>query len=117
VDGKNVASGAGAGLVPGLTSDLAANFEIGFGELGLAVELAVRFGAALGLDLECDSGLESNVDMDEVSFALKLEGIDDCEDDNDVGRVAAGATGAATGMRIASTRIGVPRVRLHSMRQ
>jgi hypothetical protein len=110
-DGENAASGTGAGLIAGLMSDLAANlaanFEIGFGELRLSVELDIRFGAALGLDLESDSALESKVDMDEVSLALKLEGIDDWEDDNGGVRGEAGATSAVPGMRIVSTRIEV----------
>lgn len=126
---ENAAPGTGAGLITGLrldlTSDLAANFEIGFGELRLGVELAGRFRATLGLDLESDfavwavgadcfwkcSGPE--LDMDDASFAPKLEDMDD----NDGDWVEAGATGAVTGMRAASTRIGVPRVRLHSMHQ
>jgi hypothetical protein len=52
--------------------------------------------------------------MEEASVALKLEGVVD-------GVLAAEeseeAAGVAAGMRIASTCIGVPRVRLHSMRQ
>ena len=44
-------------------------------------------------------------------MALKLEGT------GDEGLVAVEAAGVAAGMRIASTCIGVPRVRLHSMRQ
>jgi len=49
--------------------------------------------------------------MDEASVALKLEGADDGD------LVAVEAAGVAAGMGIASTCIGVPRVRLHSMRQ
>lgn len=45
--------------------------------------------------------------MVEASFAPKLEGIDDGIDDND-GLVAAGAAAATAGMRVESTRIGVP---------
>jgi hypothetical protein len=48
--------------------------------------------------------------MDEASVALKLEGTGH-------GLVAVGGAGVAAGMRIASTCIEVPRVRLHSMRQ
>jgi hypothetical protein len=49
--------------------------------------------------------------MDEASVALKLEGADDA------GLAAVEAACAAAGIEIASTRIGMPRVRLHSMRQ
>lgn len=52
--------------------------------------------------------------MEEASAALKLDGWDG----DDAGSlVAVGAAGAAAGMGIASTFIGVPRDRLHSMRQ
>jgi hypothetical protein len=47
--------------------------------------------------------------MDEASVALKLA--------DDAGLVAVEAAGVAAGMRIASTYIGVPQVRLHSMSQ
>jgi len=56
--------------------------------------------------VEC-SGAE--LDMDEASVALKLA--------DDAGLVAVEAAGVAAGMRIASTYIGVPQVRLHSMSQ
>lgn len=56
--------------------------------------------------MEC-SGAE--LDMDEASVALKLA--------DDGGMVAVEAVWVAAGMGIASTCIGVPRVRLHSMRQ
>jgi hypothetical protein len=49
--------------------------------------------------------------MDEASAVLKLEGADDGD------LVAVKTAGAAAGMGIASTCIGVPPVRLHSMRQ
>jgi hypothetical protein len=88
------------------------------------VELALRFETTSELDLESafaagadgfskSSGPE--LDMDEASFAPKAEGAAD--GDTDASRGGAGAVGAATGMRVASTCIGVPRVRLHSMRQ
>ncbi|MGB6385672.1 MAG: hypothetical protein WBD25_16680 [Terriglobales bacterium] len=49
--------------------------------------------------------------MEEASVALKLEGAVD-------GVLAAEeSAGVAAGMRITSTCIGVPQVRLHSMRQ
>ena len=51
--------------------------------------------------------------MDEASVALKLEGTGG----EDEALVAVGGAGVAAGMRIASTCIGVPRFRLHSMRQ
>lgn len=117
VVGEDAASGTGADLVAGLAAD----FGIGFGELRLGVEAPVGFGATLGLGLESDfaAGADcfwkcsgSALEMDEASFAPKLDGMDD-----DGKWIEAGATGAATGMRVASTRIGVPRVRLHSMRQ
>ncbi len=57
---------------------------------------------------EC-SGAE--LDMEEASVALKLEEADD------EGLAAVGAARVAAGMGIAFTCIGVPRVRLHSMRQ
>jgi len=84
------------------------------------MELALRFGPVLEPELDSDSVTaadcfwkcsDSELEMDETSVAPKLEGVDD------EGWVAAKAAGAAAGMRIASTRIEVPNVRLHSMRQ
>jgi hypothetical protein len=50
--------------------------------------------------------------IDETSMALKPEGADD-----ETGGAVEAAVGAAAVMRIASICIGVPRDRLHSMRQ
>lgn len=132
--GKGVVPGTVAELAAGLASDLPADFEFGLDELRVGLELAPRLGAVLELDLESMfvSGLETDpapdsmpdfaqvfasvcsgaaLDMDEASVALKLGGADDG------GLAAAEAVCAAAGMRIASTYIGAPRVRLHSMRQ
>lgn len=125
---------AAAELAAGLAPDFPAGFEFGLNELRAEMELAPRLGAVLELDLELMfvSALETNpapdsmpdfalvfssvcsgvaLDMDEASVALKLGGADDG------GLAAAEAVCVAAGMRIASTYIGVPRVRLHSMRQ
>ncbi len=79
-------------FMPRFAPNLEADFEV--------------VSAAAEWSLEC-SGAE--LDMDEASVALKLA--------DDAGRVAVEAAGGAAGMRIASTCIGVPQVRLHSMSQ
>jgi len=56
------------------------------------------------------------VDTDEASVSPKLVALE-LEGANDDGRVAAEAAGIVAGMKIASTFIGAPRDRLHSIRQ
>jgi len=66
VGGESVVPGTvaelAADLTPGLASGLTAGFEFRLSELRLGLELAPRFGAGLGLDLESTfvSGLETD---------------------------------------------------------
>jgi hypothetical protein len=90
---------------------------------GFTLTVALGFAPAFASDVEVVAGRDgpggssgADLDMDVASLAPKLAGTDDAGM-NDGGQVAVEAAGVAAGMEIASTRIAVPRVRLHSTRQ
>jgi len=102
-----------AGSVPDLASDLSINFEVGF-ESSFALDLAVPFAATRVAVVEPSFAVTpqptevfrdpagSRLDKEVASCAPKLE-----DADGDEASLAELGAGAAAGMRVASTRIGV----------